>query len=116
MAIPIAVCGVSTLPEKNVELIGAAIQRSQGAEYVLRAVLGRMQFTLHATRRTLRGASRLVQAMSARLVKTRCAASRHSSDARVYGHTTMDMDKLSSPRPPLSLLVKHTKCALVGLG
>ena len=35
----------------------------------LRAVLGRMQFALHATRRTPHGASRLVQAMSAWLVK-----------------------------------------------
>ena len=37
---------------------------------VLRAVLGRMQFTLHATCRTPHGASRLVQATSAWLVKT----------------------------------------------
>ena len=52
---------------------------------VLRAVLGRMQFTLQATRRTNHGASRLAQAMSAWLVKTRRAASRQSRDARVYG-------------------------------
>ena len=32
---------------------------------VLQADLGKMQFTLHATRRTPHGASRLVQAMSA---------------------------------------------------
>ena len=53
---------------------------------VLRAVLGRMQFTLHATRRTPHGASCLVQAMSAWLVKTRLAPSRHSTrrNARVY--------------------------------
>ena len=44
---------------------------------VLRAILGRMQFTLHATRQTRHGASRLVQAMSAWLVKTRRAPSRH---------------------------------------
>ena len=68
---------------------------------VLRAVLGRMQFTLHATRRTPHGASRLVQATSASLVKTRRAPSRHSRDARVYGHTTTAMHKLSTPpRPP----------------
>ena len=42
---------------------------------VLRAVLGRMQFTLNATRRTPHGASRLMQAMSAWLVKTRRAPS-----------------------------------------
>ena len=41
------------------------------AKSVLRAVLGRMQFTLHATRRAPHGASRLVQAMSAWSVKTR---------------------------------------------
>ena len=51
---------------------------------VLRAVLERMQFTLRRTRRTPPGASRLVQAMSAWLVKTRHDSSRHSRDARVY--------------------------------
>ena len=59
-----------------------------------------MQFTLHATRRTPHGASRLVQAISAWLVKTRRAPSRHSRDARVYGHTTKAMHKLSTPPPP----------------
>ena len=58
-----------------------------------------MQFTLHATRRTPHGASRLVQAMSAWLVKTRRAPSRHSRDARVYGHTTTAINKLSAPPP-----------------
>ena len=67
---------------------------------VLRAVLGNMQFTLHATRRTPHGASRLVQAMPAWLVITRHAPSQHSRDARVYGHTTAAMHKLSTP-PPL---------------
>ena len=38
---------------------------------VLRAVLGRMQFTLHATRRTPHGTSRLMQAISTWLVSTR---------------------------------------------
>ena len=64
---------------------------------VLQAVLGRMQFTLHATRRKSHRASSLVQAMSAWLVKTRRAPSRHSRDARVYGHTTTAMHKLSTP-------------------
>ena len=67
---------------------------------VLRAVLGRMQFTLHATRRPPLGASRLVQAMSAWFVKTRRAPSRHSRDARVYSHTTTAMHKLSTLPPP----------------
>ena len=69
---------------------------------VLRAVLGRMQFTLHATRRTPHNASRLVQEMSAWLVKARRAPYRHSRDARVYGHTTTAMHKLSTPPPPPS--------------
>ena len=64
--------------------------------------IGKMQFTLHATRRTPHRASRLVQAMSAWLVKTRRAPSRHSRNARVYGHTTTAMHKLSTP-PPLPL-------------
>ena len=66
---------------------------------VLRAFLGRIQFTLHATRRTPHGASRLVQAISAWLVKTRRAPSRHSRNARVYGHTTTAIHKLSTPPP-----------------
>ena len=75
---------------------------------VLRAVLGRMQFILHATRRTPHGASRLVQAMSAWLVKTRRAPSRHGRDARVYGHKTTAMHKLSTPPPP-QLIVRNRK-------
>ena len=58
------------------------------------AVPSRMQFTLHATRRTPHGASRLVQALSAWLVKTRRAPSRYSRGARVYGHTATAMHKL----------------------
>ena len=74
---------------------------------VLRAILETMQFTLHAPRRTPHGASRLVQAISAWLVKPRRAPSRHSRDARVYGHTTTAMHKLSTispPHPPHPLL------------
>ena len=40
--------------------------------------------------------------MSAWLVKTRRAPSRHSRGARVYGHTTTAMHKLSTPPPPPS--------------
>ena len=69
-----------------------------------RFVEGWMQFTLHATRRTPYGASRLVQAMSAWLVITRRAPSRHSRDARIYGHTTTAMHKLSTRPPPPPLL------------
>ena len=69
---------------------------------VLRAVLARMQFTLHTTRRTPHGASRLVQTMPAWVVKTLRAPSRNSRDARVYGHTTTAMHKQSTPPPPPS--------------
>ena len=64
-----------------------------------------MQFTLHGTRRTRHGASRLVHAMSAWLVKTRRAPSRHSKDARAYGHTTTALHKLSTPHPLSTLAV-----------
>ena len=88
-------------------VIGAVFHKQESRhkvpKSVLRAVLGRMQFTLHATRRTAHGASRLVQAMSAWLMKTRRAPSRHSRDARIYGHTTTAMHKLSLHPAPLVL-------------
>ena len=64
------------------------------------AVLSRMQFTLHATRRTTHGALHLVLAMSAWSVKTlRAGPSRHCRDARVYGHTTrVVLDNEYTPR------------------
>ena len=94
-------------PANKLELLGAAIQnqetRHKAPKLVLGAVFGRMQFTLYATRRTPHRASRLVQAMSAWLVKTRRAPSRHSRVARVCGHTTTAMHKLSTPPPHRSL-------------
>ena len=81
---------------------------------VLRAVLGRMQFTLHANRRTPHGALRLVQAMSAWLVKTRRVRSRHGGDARVYGHTTTAMHKLSTPPPPPTNSTIESRTHIVG--
>ena len=52
--------------QKTKYLIGAVIHkretRHKVPKSVLRAVLGRMQFTLRAARRTPHGASRLVQA------------------------------------------------------
>ena len=72
---------------------------------VLRAVLERMQFTLHAIRRTPHGASHLAQATPAWLVKTRRAPPRHSRDARVYGHTTTAMHKLSTPPPTTTMFL-----------
>ena len=68
-----------------------------------------MQFTLHAAaRRTPHGAARLVQTISAWLVKTRRAPSRHSRDARVYGlynygHTQLEWGPPSPPPPPAPL-------------
>ena len=66
-----------------------------------------MQLTLHVTRRTPHGASRLVRAMSAWSVKTRHAPSGHCRDARVYGHTTTAMHEIEyispiecTPSPP----------------
>ena len=70
---------------------------------VLRVALENMQFTLlmqlaeHLT--ALRAWCK--QHLPAWCVKTRRAPSRHSRDARVHGHTTTAMHKLStSPRPP----------------
>ena len=73
----------------------------------LRAVLGRMKFTIHATRRIPHGASRLVQAISAWLVKTRRAPSRHNRDARAvwsygYGHAQTEYTPPPSPPPLIS--------------
>ena len=55
------------------------------------AVLSRMLLTLHVSRRTPHGASRLVHAESAWSIKTRHAPSRRRRDAMAYGHTTMSM-------------------------
>ena len=83
---------------------------------VLRAVHARMQFALHAIRRTPHGASRLELAMSAWLVKTRRAPSGHSRDARVYGHTTKAMHKLSTPPPPrVAWVLYHRSTRPVGV-
>ena len=102
IAIPTVVSGAVT-PENKVQLIGAVIHKQESRhkvpKSVIRAVLGRMQFVLHAIRRTPHGASHLVQATSALLVKSRRSPSRHSRDARVYGHTTAAMHELSSPLP-----------------
>ena len=68
------------------------------------AVLRRTQLTLHATRRTPHGDSRLVLAVSAWSVKTRHTPSRHCRDARVYDHMTTAMHDVRTPplpSPPL---------------
>ena len=63
------------------------------------AILSGMRLTLHATRQTLHGASRLVQAMPAWSVKARHAPSRHCRDARVYGHRTTAMHEIEYISP-----------------
>ena len=66
-----------------------------------KTILSRKQLTLHATRPTPRGASRLVRAMFAWSVKARRAPSRHCKDARVHGHTTTVKHDMITPHPPL---------------
>ena len=56
-----------------------------------------IQLTLHATRPTPQGASRLVQAMSAWSVNVRRAPSRHRRDAEVYSHTTTAIHDAGTP-------------------
>ena len=56
-----------------------------------RFLVGCSWLTVHATRRTPHGVSRLVLAMSAWSVATRRTPSRHCGDSRVYGHTTTTM-------------------------
>ena len=107
IVISIAVFGMTTPENKVTHWCGAVIHKQESRQKVpksvFRALLGKMQFTLHATRRTPHGASRRVQAMSAWLVKARRAPSRHSRDARVYGHTTTAMHKLVTPPLILNL-------------
>ena len=58
------------------------------------------------------GVLRLVQAMSARLVKTRRAKSRYFRDAKVFGHTTAAMHDMSCDYtpPPLSISLTARPC------
>ena len=69
-------------------------------ESASKAVLSKMQPTLHATGPTPHGASHLVQAMPSWSAKTRRALSRHCRDGRVYGHTTTAMHCMSTPPHP----------------
>ena len=75
------------------------LKLSSVCKSVPQAGFSRMKLTLHATRRTPHGASRLVHAMSVWSVKTRHAPSRHCRDARVYGHTTTAMNEIEYTRP-----------------
>ena len=54
-------------------------------------VLSKVLITLHATRRTPHGDSRLLDATFAWSVKTRPAPSRIRRDASIYGHMTTGM-------------------------
>ena len=69
------------------------------------SLYSRMPLTLHATRRSPHGASRLVQALSAWSVKTQRAPSSHCRDASVYSHTkymTKAMHGMTTPPCPLN--------------
>ena len=74
--IPIDVSGVAAR-EKQSYIFAAAIHKQIFRHKVprsgLRAVIGNMKFALHAIRRTPHGASRVVQAKSAWLLKSRRA-------------------------------------------
>ena len=56
-----------------------------------------MQLTLHAARRIPHRALRLMQATSARSVKTRRARAWHLRDARVCDHTTTVVHDMTTP-------------------
>ena len=76
-----------------------------------------MQLTLHVTRRTPHGTSRLVQALSARSVKSRRVPSGLCRVAMVYGHMTMALHGMSThtPPPPLCTIV-YVYVGLVSVG
>ena len=81
-SIPIRVSGRGHTRKRNTStLIRGCHQYARKS--ASKAVLSRIQLTLHATRPTPHGASRLVLAMSAWSVKTRRAPSRHCRGARV---------------------------------
>ena len=74
-------------------------------------VLSRMQLTFHETHPTPHGTSRSLQAMPVWSVETRRASSRHSRDAKVYGHTTTAMHGAEyTPIPPPLLCYTHPTC------
>ena len=81
-------------------------------QFASQVVRSRIRLTLHATCRTLQGASRLVHAMSAWSAKTRHAPSRHCREARVYTlwsyHYGQAQTEYTPPRPPLP----HSSMAL----
>ena len=97
-AYPLTSLEVTTQENKSIHSTLPSIRKSAS-----KAVLSRMQLTLHASCPTPHGASRLAQAMSAWSMETRRAPSRHRRDARVYGHTTTvvhDNEYAPPPSPP----------------
>ena len=94
---PIADPGSGHAGKKNESIRRCYLYARKSAS---QAVLSRMPLILHATRPTHHNASHLVQAMSACLMKTRRALSRHSRGARVcYGHTATAMHDMITPPP-----------------
>ena len=89
--------------KENLKHIVIHMQESmhKAPESASQVVLGRMQLTLHSTRRTPYGTSRLVHTMPAWLAKIRRAPSRYCN-ARGYGHTTTPKNGMSTPATPLS--------------
>ena len=80
---------------------------------VLRAALGRMRFTLHATRRTPHGASRLAQENVCLVGEKPDVLRPGIVGMRVNDHTTTAMHKLSTPPPKknkqTNQLILHNK-------
>ena len=85
----------TTISEKKSTLLKLSSIHKSASQAAMR----RMQFALHATRQPPRGASRLVQAMSAWSVKIRHVPPWHCKDAKIYGHTTTAMHDIEYPPP-----------------
>ena len=97
----LAVCSRHGHHPPSTRSIHSALSTSQ-------SVITKMKVIPNATRRAPHGPSRLVQAMSARSVKTRHAPSRQCRDTRAQDHTTTAMQEieytptLAPPEPILS--------------
>ena len=73
-----------------------------------------MYLTLCVARGTPRGASRLVQAMSAWSMNARRAPFQHCKDGRVYGHTTTAMHDMRTPSPLPATPTAAVAAVLIG--
>ena len=113
---PLLSLNVTTTPETHVDLLDAVIRTRnipplQAIPAVVECGSAFLRFT-----GTPRGASRMVQPLSAWSPKNRRSPSRHCRGARVYGHTTTPMhdEHTLSPicRPPhhhYPPLMRYTK-------